>query len=436
MGVGAATAFDLGAWLDAFLRDPAFLSRYPFYAAILGQMHPVADPSVTRMAVSLYEGKFFLHVNVESFVAEPQYLRGVLLHEVHHVALGHLAHPKFHAPDDPELMDLALEMSANEYIEEPLPSPIVWKSYEPWGIRGGQSSLERYHKLVEAKRPSSPAVRARSGDGKDGSTKVPVDDHRFLRRRATGEQDGAVEHTRRLLQGALDEVQRNQGERAEEDPDGPLLAGRSPGRILEELTGAKGPADVYVDWKHALRMFVARARSPVHTWSRPSRRFPGQVGIVPGRTYAPRALVRPSLLAVIDTSMSMSAGELLEIARQLTALHDHARITVVECDAEITRVYAFGGVIEHVEGRGGTDLRPPFDVGFLGAQKADGIVYFTDGDGPFPEAPPAIPVLWVLTKPSEFRCPWGERARIVRPKQPALAKKPARPRSKKTTSSR
>jgi predicted metal-dependent peptidase len=421
-----AATFDLGAWLDAFLRDPAFLGRYPYYAAILGQMHPVADPSVQRMAVSLFEGRFFLHVNVDAFVAEPQYLRGVLLHEVHHVALGHLAHPKFLTPDEPELMDLALEMSANEYIEEPLPNPIRWKSYEPWGIKAGQSTLERYHRLVEARRPTATTVRARSGAGENGTERV--DDHRFLRRRSRDRADGAVEHTRRLLQGALDEVRRSQGERAEEDPSRTLLAGRTPGRILEDLTGAKGPAEVFVDWKQALAMFVARARAPVHTWSRPSRRFPEQVGVVPGRTYAPRAIVRPSLLAVIDTSMSMTPMELDEVARQLAVLSQHARITIVECDAEITRTYPFAGTIENVAGRGGTDLRPVFDATFLGAQKADGVVYFTDGDGPFPEKAPPLPVLWVLTKPHDFRCPWGERAHLTRRAAPAqaTAKKRAR----------
>ena len=50
-------------------RDPAFLERYPYYAAVLAQLTPVADPSVARMAVSLHDGRFYLHVNVESFVA-------------------------------------------------------------------------------------------------------------------------------------------------------------------------------------------------------------------------------------------------------------------------------------------------------------------------------------------------------------------------------
>ena len=87
---------------------------------------------------------------------------------------------------------------------------------------------------------------------------------------------------------------------------------------------------------------------------------------------------------------------------------------VAECDVEITRVYAFEGTVAEVAGRGGTDLRPVFADAFLGARKVSGVVYFTDGEGPFPEAAPRVPVLWVLTKPGAFKCPWGERAALER----------------------
>jgi predicted metal-dependent peptidase len=407
---------DVAAWLDAFLREPTFLERYPFYAAILAQMHPVADPSVHRMAVSLFDGKFFLHVNIDAFVQEPQFLHGILLHEVHHVALGHLAQPKFRDVDEPELMELALEMSANEYIVAALPNPIVWKAYESTGLRAGQSTLERYRKLVEAKQArtapafAQPSARTRAQE----RSETRVDDHRFMKKNARANGDsGAVEHTRKLLQDAVDLVRARHGNRAEDDPKAMLLAGRNPGRLLEELTGSKLEATVYLDWKHALRMFVARERAPVHTWNRPSRRFPQLLGIIPGRTYVPRAVVRPTLLAVIDTSMSMTTRELEEIARHLQEMAQHARITIVECDVEITRTYAFAGMLQNVAGRGGTDLRPAFDAAFLGQSKPHGMVYFTDGDGPFPEHAPRMPVLWVLTKPAEFKCPWGTRASIA-----------------------
>ena len=140
----------LGEWLAAFLRDPGFLAKYPYYAAILARMAPVADPSVKRMAVSLFDGRFYLHVNVEAFLREPAYLRGVLLHEVHHVALGHLSHPKFAGAELPELLDLALEMSANEHVEEPLPDPITWRPYAAFGLHARQSTLDRYALLAAA----------------------------------------------------------------------------------------------------------------------------------------------------------------------------------------------------------------------------------------------------------------------------------------------
>jgi predicted metal-dependent peptidase len=396
---------EIEAFLSGFTRDPAFLERYPYYAAVLARMVPVADPSVARMAVSTGAWRFYLHVNVDAFVREPQYLRGILLHEVHHVVLGHLSHPRFADPAEPELMDLAMEMSANEHVEEPLPSPIVWRAYAVVGIRAGQSTLERYEKLREALAAHAWKSRPVPGIGEER-----CDDHRFLRGRAR--DPGAVEQTRQLLQKAAAEAD----ETLAGDDDAPrrLLAGKTPGRLLEELTGVTGPAESALDWKVALRMFVARARAPVHTYARPSRRFPGRVGEVPGRTYSPRVIVRPSLLVAIDTSLSMTGAELAEIARQLGRMSEHARITVAECDVEIARVYAFEGALGDVAGRGGTDLRPVFEAGFLGTVKPDGVVYFTDGEGPFPEDAPPVPVLWVLTKAGRFGCRWGERARLER----------------------
>ena len=59
----------IDAWLSDFLRTSGFLEKYPYYAAILARMRPVADPSVGRMAVSLHNTHFYLHVNVVSCAA-------------------------------------------------------------------------------------------------------------------------------------------------------------------------------------------------------------------------------------------------------------------------------------------------------------------------------------------------------------------------------
>ena len=54
-------------------------------------------------------------------------------------------------------------------------------------------------------------------------------------------------------------------------------------------------------------------------------------------------------------------------------------------------------VDEHLEDL--TRLHPP-----------DGIIYFTDGEGPYPPEDPGVKTLWVLTKPAPFGCPWGTKA--------------------------
>lgn len=376
----------LQTWIEGFIRDPSFLAKYPYYAAVLARIVPVADPSVDSMGVSFEGQRFYLHVNVEYFLRAPQYVKGILLHEVHHVVLGHLTHPKFFAVEHPPLMELAKEMSANEFIEEPLPNPITIAMFESLGVRRGQSTMNRYEKLVAARDSGKHAGR---GDF--------VDSHPWRGKRAP---PGGVEITKQVIDSAREQVP--------VESDRPLLAGRDPGRLLEELVGVHGPAEITIDWRAALSSFVAHARTPVHTWARPSRRFPSRIGEIPGRIWAPRPVLRPSLLVAIDTSMSMSDRELSEIAKQLQRVSEHARITVAECDVEVTRVYPFEGALSSVKGRGGTDLRPPFEL----LPGHDGLVYFTDGQGKYPSEPPRVPVLWVLTKPLTFKCPFGERAKL------------------------
>jgi predicted metal-dependent peptidase len=77
---------------------------------------------------------------------------------------------------------------------------------------------------------------------------------------------------------------------------------------------------------------------------------------------------------------------------------------------KIQRVYPFEDTLPNVRGRGGTDLRPVFEPDFLAEHRPDGIVYFSDGFGPYPEEDPGVETLWVLTKWHDFPCPWGQKA--------------------------
>jgi len=405
---------DLRAWLTDFVREQHFLARYPYYAHVLAALEPVLDPSVPWLGISLHAAsgrgaRYYLHVNIEALTREPQYLRGILLHEVHHIVLGHAAHPKFFGAAQPDLMQLAQETSANEFIDEPLPEPVLWQHFERLGMRAGQSTIERYEKLC--------AARAEGKEPELARDSKLVDEHAW-QEQATPLPSGLTETRQVIEQARNDGASDAERTRVEHG----RIAGRTPEQLLAQLGGTLDTPHIEIDWRTALRMFVARVRAPVHTWSRPSRRFPSRVGELPGRSYRPRAILRPTLLIAIDTSLSMSESELAEIARQLRPMSELAQLYIVECDTAVSRSYPFRGYIDHVQGRGGTDLRPVFGREVLGARRADGVVYFTDGEGPYPEQEPAVPVLWMLTKPSAFACPWGARAKLElgKSKRPAV----------------
>ena len=81
------------AWVEGLVGDAEFLAKYPYYAAILARLHPVDDPAVETMGLSLHGGRFYLHANVDALLGEPRFVRGILLHEIHHLVLGHLTDP-------------------------------------------------------------------------------------------------------------------------------------------------------------------------------------------------------------------------------------------------------------------------------------------------------------------------------------------------------
>ncbi len=384
-------------WLDSVLSSEGFLRTYPQYAAVVSGLTPVADPSVPLLGLSLHPGpggsaRYYLHLNVPGLQEQPDFAKGLLLHEVHHLVLGHLANPKFRDPEHPKLMELAMELSANEHIREPLPDPILLEHFGRFGIKNGQSTMARYEALLEVE---PRGVKPRPGTDW-------VDDHSWKDRSAP--PAGAVQATASLIQRAVD---------APVEGAPRLLAGRTPKTLLLQLgLTPEGPARL--DWANALQSFLAQRRAPARSYARPNRRFPGRVGAIPGRSYRLRPALRPTLLVALDTSLSMTPDELGDAARELREIADLAHVLIAECDVEVKRTYRFAGRLDRVQGRGGTDLRPALDPSFLRRHYVDGVIYFTDGQGPAPERPPPVPVLWVLTKPDAFGCPWGERARLRR----------------------
>lgn len=421
--------------------------KYPLHAGILARWHVEASTLTPTMGVGFDAASQRLRLYVAPDFVETlslDVLAGVLHHEVNHVLFGHVY--QIPAPDeDTEAMIIAQEVTVNEWVPEPLPDGVVLLSHYPF-LKPNENTETRYRQLrgkVHDERRGGTSLPSGGGgkgngqthaQGGQGSGKAGTPDPKAGAQQGSGKAGGGdPESGARGGCGTLDshetwgEIQANaEAAKAVADydiasvwsllPDG--QRGKVPDEfkvsINEHCTGAGSEAGSFnsdlsggqgrVPWQQVLRRYVGKAFRQRPMFGRPPRRYPHLVGIVPGKA---RHRDQPKVLAAIDTSISMSDGDLADISAELALMSRRFEVTVVECDTEIHAVYPFKP-IKNVQGRGGTDLRPPLEPVFLKKLKADLVVYFTDGDGPAPEKAPRVPVIWCLTEDGVNGAGWGK----------------------------
>jgi len=372
-------------------------ARYPFHVAVLERLRLTPEPRVGTMGVTvvgedvllLYDPGFVLGLPIDE-------LGGVLLHEVHHVVLGHVLTDPRDYPDQ-WARTVAEEITVNEFVKEPLPPGGIILDLFP-DLPTLESTAERYERLKKVKKrfpiSSPPALVGTEGSGGLHTT----DDHGVWQQ-ALEDPEAALEVIGTALIEAVAEAGTDSLPEALQDALEALGCGDTAGNEEYRLRGNRRG---HLDWRSLLRRYVGEVLEPDASLARPPRRFPELVGIVPGRA---RQAVKPEVMAVIDTSGSITNSLLEMIDGELRLLARSSSVTVAECDAEIHRAYRYRR-LESVTGRGGTDFRPPLEAKFLREHRTDLVIYFTDGFGPAPEKAPRVPVIWCLV-PRGKRLPPG-----------------------------
>lgn len=146
-----------------------------------------------------------------------------------------------------------------------------------------------------------------------------------------------------------------------------------------------------------------------YTYGRPSRRSAG----VPGAVLPSLRRRPPRVSVVVDTSGSVSDTELgtalLEVAAISRAVGGRRDlVTVLSCDAATRVVHPLcraEGIV--LLGGGGTDLRAGFAKALRSQPRPDVIVALTDGQTPWPSAPPPCrTVVGLFDRPGRRR--WDE----------------------------
>lgn len=391
----------------------------PFHGHIAGGWRARPEPAVGTMGVCWACGGVQLIWNPEFVekISEGE-LAGVLLHEVHHIVMRHpFLFPDRDTPDfDAYAAVVAEEVSVNEFVSLPLPgTPVLLEQFTKKhpSLRSFESTRERYRKLYDP-------ARARRDYEEREQLKKTIEEQleKILKEQGLGQLadshaqwgsfKGGGATAALAIAVATDQALRQHGHTLSpslRDLIRGIHAGSAPGTLpggaLESLAGA---ARARLPWQKILRRLLAVDYGAEPTYLRPPRRFPELVGVLPGSRRVP---VKHRLFAAIDTSGSMSADTLDEVAAELREMAKRYEIAVVEFDAAIQRQYRLGGQgasgddpLKAMMGRGGTSFYPVLEPKTI-AWAADGgelsgVIVFTDGHGPAPSSPPREPVYWVL----------------------------------------
>ncbi|HHV72765.1 MAG TPA: hypothetical protein GXX38_09190 [Clostridia bacterium] len=394
----------------------SLLREKPFYAYLLTQMQKIPQKDVPIAAVSLKDGIPQFYYNVSGFeknCANKKEMLGVIEHELIHLIAGHTVR---RGNRQPGIWNLACDFVANQLVSYPLPKiALKVENHDlPLGL-----AVEEYYELLKKKENRGKGGRS---EGK-ASQEIQND---------LGTTNGEMRQTSQTSEGGEQEENEDLNEKYKylhttwDDSDelGSELAealvkemvkdayAKSRGEIPQSISHfVKNLVDSRLNWKKIMRMFIARSRAHNRkpTWKKVNRRFPEENPGYKKDYYS-------NLLVAIDTSGSISSRELSQFAAEIERIQQSkSKITVVECDAAIQKVYELKKKADldlHFHGRGGTNFNPVFDYVRKSKIKPDAIIYLTDGFGPAPQKPFPIPTLWVITEKGRKPVEWGKEVKL------------------------
>jgi predicted metal-dependent peptidase len=401
------------------------LFAYPFYARVLSKAVRGFTDSVDTLAVTELQGKPLVLVNPRFFFETLEtegHRMGALIHEVLHIVLRHVTRG---VPGRrPDLWRYACDLAVNELIPAELlpPGAITAADFPDAAIWPGMSAEQIHTALLRA-------AGEGGGDGDEAEDEESVDEFGEAGPSSVGPGGAGVPGVpagplRRPVGsherwpgpagkgGDLEIVISHEIAQAW-DMLPEAARGSLPGSLRRFLGECASRKAAPVDWRRVLRVFCSSCGGSElrATISRPSRRY----GTVPGT----RVRRYQRLGVALDTSGSIDGATLALFFAQIEQIRRLGiGVTVIECDAELGRVWEYRGrVPEAATGGGGTDFEPVF--AWLKRNRCrhpvDGIVYLTDGQGAMPRTKAACRVLWVLSpgSPEPEAPPFGTVIRMA-----------------------
>ena len=375
----------------------------PFFGALATRLeygadwsHPSAWTDSARMGYNpAYVGAL-----------DPEEVEGLIAHEVMHIALGHVWR---RGSRDGYLWNVAADFAVDPLLVEAglrVPDATIDKKYTGRGA-------EHIYALLAAQLPSPKLTgkqrRRQWQCGWEGYTRGRRGPRGEAQKMPSQSPDRAWD----TIAGGEVRDAPDPGRAAEREADwksavvGAAGAAKRRGAVpawCEALVAnLRAPR---VNWVAELRRFFEWSAHADYSWRRPNPRYPD--------VYLPRMHSErmPPVVVALDTSGSMWTPETLTtLGSELSAILSETRperVHVLHADAVVQHVetYEPGDELRlELRGGGGTDFRPVFEWVERQPDPPACLIYLTDGEGTFPAAPPAYPVLWAMVSDGSRRPP-------------------------------
>lgn len=417
----------------AVARTRLILDR-PFVGALaLHLIERPADPAVCPTVGTDGRRFWFNSAFVES-AAMPE-LQFWLAHAALHCALGHFARRRHRVHDrwdaacdhavngllqddgfpvprsvivDPSFRGLSAEEIYPLMPESDATPPLDLHAFEEGASAGGLSGWLGDEALGDGRAGGDRATADRPGadHGTQDDAFEGWDDAGQEARRSAPSDSGLSDAPPAMDMAELEQWWKSRLATAAQEAREAGRLGRSWVRILEALIEPPLP------WRALLARFLVTAARDDYTFQQPPRRE--------SEAILPR-LARGSLrvVAILDTSGSITARELNEFTGELDALKGQVRAELVlhACDERLAPEgpWIFDpwepvALPQALAGGGGTRFTPVFDWVEGDRVCPDVLIYFTDAQGEFPESAPPYPVLWLVK--GRAPVPFGERVQL------------------------
>ncbi len=361
------------------------LRKEPFYAHVLSGLSRIVSEEIPTMAVSYKNDGFCLWINPLFTVKElsDKERIAVLKHEILHLVFKHLFRSR---GNDRELENIAADLVVNQYVTPwPLPEgALLLSSFPDLDLLPEQTFEWYYEKLRKLRNSDAGNKHPKSKDTLDAveGNKKQRGYHDLWEngKQGEGSNDKIVDVAVKKLIGQA--LQKSSVKNIGDLPLG----------IQRELTRMNEKTQV--SWKRVLRIFSNSCGKTKleSTRRKESTRYPGNPGTKIKRLQ--------HIAVAIDTSGSIDEKTLQLFWNEIIGIQKTgAKITIIECDCKIHKVWELkrNASLPELKGGGGTNFDPVFE--WLNKNRNLGIggcVYFTDGYAAKPTIKPSCSILWTL----------------------------------------